>query len=520
MCGILFHFFSNDQVLANFNKIKHRGPDNSSHLIIHEHFLGCHRLAIINQSPEGNQPLELNGIYLICNGQIYNYLQLANKYHIDPSLLRNDVDIIIHLYHLGQLTIHELVEELDGDFAFVLYDTHHDRIHIARDPFGVRPLFYATDENNQVIAVSSEVKAIEINNMLNINVFEPSTILTYDYITHTSHTQSYNVFSEQEEPPEPHTEKIAELLTNAVIKRIDNSDRPVAFLCSGGLDSSIILCIAHEYLMKQNREIHVFSMKYVNKKGNSQSEDDFYCSQLVRLLGVNYTSITYDSEEVKEAIEQVIQQTETYDPNTVRTSIANYILSKKIKETTDYKVFLSGEGADELFCGYIYFNQTDNSEQINEESRRLVKHIHMYDVLKADRCFNAFGLEIRIPFLDKTFVHYVQSINGKYKGFIGGEEKHLLREAFKQIYPVLTEARIIGRPKERFSDGVSFHYVPELLNYCSNHQYSELHQKEQAEREYYMNLFQKYYPNLEHLIAKRIIPEWCKKEKNIVKMEI
>lgn len=519
MCGILFHLLSNEQVLHHFHKIQHRGPDNSSHIIVNDHFIGCHRLAITNQTATGNQPFELNGVYLICNGQIYNYLELANEYNIDPSVLRSDVDIILYMYPFHQSSIIDLVEKLDGDFAFVIYDSNQDTIHISRDPYGVRPLFYSTDETKKIISISSEVKAIDILPDLQIQVFQPSTIMTYHYKTNTYYTYQYNQ-NIVNLPCNiiPEKEHIADLLTKAVIKRIDHSDRPVAFLCSGGLDSSIILCIAHEYLQKQNRNIHVFSMKYVDKKGNSHSEDEFYCNQLIRLLGVEHTSISYDLEEVKNAIDQVIQQTETYDSNTVRTSIANYLLAKKIRETTDYKVFLSGEGADELFCGYIYFNQTTDAEQINEESRRLVQHIHMYDVLKADRCFNAFGLEVRIPFLDKEFADYVLQIDGKYKQFIGGEEKHLLRESFKEKYPVLTEARIINRQKERFSDGVSFHYVPDLLNYCSNNQYSELDKKEQSEREYYQKIFQQYYPNLEHIIEKRKIPEWCKKERSIVKM--
>jgi len=254
----------------------------------------------------------------------------------------------------------------------------------------------------------------------------------------------------------------------------------------------------------------------VDKNGNSNSEDDFYCKKLIELLDVKFTSFTYNFEDVKENIDKVIYQTETYDPNTVRTSIANYLLAKKISETTNNKVFLSGEGADELFCGYLYFNQINNGMEINKESERLIKNIHMFDILKADRCFSAFGLEVRVPFLDKEFITYVKSIDGTYKSFNNSIEKNLLRNAFKNEYTQLSYSKIIDRPKERFSDGVSFNYVPDLLNYFANYESSVLDIKETAEKKYYKTIFEKYYPNLEHVIVNRTLPSWCLNLKEVV----
>jgi asparagine synthase (glutamine-hydrolysing) len=342
-------------------------------------------------------------------------------------------------------------------------------------------------------------------------VFKPGALLTY--------TCDDNNINECEFTIEFQESRIVDLLRKSVIKRIDNSDRPVAFLCSGGLDSSLILCLAHEYLQQQKRELHVFSMKYTGTSGqNVFSEDEFYCKRLVELLGVKYTSLSFSFEEVKNSIDDVIYQTETYDPNTIRTSIANYLLAKKLRETTDYKVFLSGEGADELFCGYLYFNQSKDGIEINKESDRLVQNIHMFDILKADRCFSAFGLEVRVPFLDKKFVSFVKSIDGKYKTFINHTEKFLLRNAFKKQFTVLSDARIIDRPKERFSDGVSFSYVPDLLNFCSNSEESVLDNKELREKQYYRNIFDKYYPNMSHVIIDRTMPSWCTNLKQIVTM--
>jgi asparagine synthase (glutamine-hydrolysing) len=209
-------------------------------------------------------------------------------------------------------------------------------------------------------------------------------------------------------------------------------------------------------------------------------------------------------------LENVIYQIESYDPNTIRASIPMYLLSKYLKENTDYKVFLSGEGADELFCGYNYFNQAINDIDIENETKRLIKNIHMFDVLRADRCFNSQGLEIRVPFLDKDFVRFSLGINGFLRGFINKTEKYLLRDTFKDKYPILSTSRIIDRQKERMSDGCGFSYVPQLLNYCltlQNKICNDLTSKEIYEKEYYKNIFDNYY-KYDNVIIKRELPKW------------
>jgi asparagine synthase (glutamine-hydrolysing) len=534
MCGILFSVIENnlEELIEYFQNIKHRGPDNSTYNVINNKFMGTHRLSIINQSDSGNQPFELDGVFLICNGQIYNYLELKKRFEIKHDM-RSDVDIILHLYQIYKEDMPILCNLLDGDFAFVLYDSNTNVVHVSRDMVGVRPLFYSVDSlSGHLISVGSEVKSLKNTENVKINVFKPSRLFSFDYnqnivINDLNYIETPKVedevdnisFFDMNEPRYPDDDiqkEIVRLLKKSVIKRIDNSERPVAFLCSGGLDSSIILCIANEYLKTQKRDMHVFTIKYADKNNNSFSEDDFYATQLVKLLNtennIMFTSLSYNNDDVKEYLEKVVQQTETYDPNTIRTSIANYMLAKKIKENTDYKVFLSGEGADELFCGYVYFKQVTDGKQINDESVRLINNIHMYDVLKADRCFNAFGLEVRVPFLDKEFIQYIYSLDGRYKMFYNSIEKFLLRESFKNEYPVLVQSRIIDRPKERFSDGVSFSYVPELLNYCNhktNCSKQDLSSKELSEKTYYKELFNEHYSNLEHIISNREMPEWC-----------
>lgn len=527
MCGILFHQArtSEEEATAKvrFETIQHRGPDNSSHLVINEKFMGTHRLAIINTTPTGNQPFEMNGSTLICNGQIYNYRELALQNGIEPASLRSDVDIILHLYAGLGMEMIRVINLLDGDFAFVLFDTERQQLFVGRDIVGVRPLFWSRSlVDTRVVAVASELKALGPTDAKqegrDIQVFTPGTLFSYDY---TTEMESSCLFTEA-----ILESQIVELLRKAVIKRIDNSDRPVAFLCSGGLDSSIILCLAHEYLKNEGkgREMQVFSMRYSGDSKyttNSKSDDEFYCEQLVRLLDppVKYTSLSYSLEDVKECLEKVIIQTETYDPNTVRTSIANYLLAKKLKEVTDSVVFLSGEGADELFCGYLYFNQAKSGTDINIESDRLVQNIHMFDILKADRCFAAFGMEVRVPFLDKEFIRFVRQINGFYKGFINHTEKFMLRSAFKHVFPVLTESRVIDRAKERFSDGVSFSYVPDLLRMCAEAEgefSGKLSKREEAEKKHYRAIFDRYYPELDHVIVTRSLPDWCTNLKEVV----
>jgi asparagine synthase (glutamine-hydrolysing) len=501
-------------LLNAFNKIKHRGPDNSNLIKINDICIGTHRLSIINTSESGNQPLELEKTYLICNGQIYNYKELSVLHNININNIRSDVDIILHMYNKN-IPINEICKQLDGDFSFILYDSIYDKIYVSRDCIGVRPLFYGLNKNNKIIAYASEMKAlINLSEILTIKVFPPGMLFDDDNNNFINYIDIYdsnfivkNTISKLN--IKDIQNNIYNLLKKAVIKRIDESDRPVAFLCSGGLDSSIILCIAKEYLDSKNRELHVFSIEFDDDRSNS--DDSFYCKRLTEILKVKYTPIKFNINDIKHNLENIIYQVESYDPNTIRASIPMYMLAKYLKENTNYKVFLSGEGADELYCGYNYFNQAKNADDIEAETKRLIKNIHMFDILRADRCFNSQGLEIRVPFLDKIFTKLSLGINGLLRGFVNQTEKHILRESFKNKYPALTMARIIDRQKERMSDGCGFSYVPQLLNYCqelNGSKSTNLESKEICEKEYYKSIFMKYYPFSYDVIIKRDLPKW------------
>jgi asparagine synthase (glutamine-hydrolysing) len=577
MCGICFYsrLSNQDERLDKFNSIKHRGPDNSSFIIKNGNFFGCHRLSIINPSDSGNQPLEYNSLVLVCNGQIYNYLELADKYNIQRNILRSDVDVILHLYENG-LTIKDICNELDGVFAFVLYDTVKSQIFIGRDPVGVRPLFWSISLDAEIEAICSEVKGMP-SNCSKVVVFPPNhcysslggleeysdlyqnisyqlkediplmsnaeITLTTDNeyvkyeileneidilrefidsnlnviksVSYTSNNFDFSTLIGDSVNSEK--DKIYELLEKSVIKRIENSDRPVAFLCSGGIDSSIVFCIAQKYLKENGRKIHAFSVEY----DCSKSFDSFYVKMLMNEYrdedNVDYTAVKFNWNDVLSILDEMPRMLESYDPNTIRASIPMYYLTKYLRENTDYKVFLSGEGADEIFMGYNYFNiDVDNVDSANSETKRLVRNLHMFDVLRADRMFAVNGLELRVPYLDRELVSYVFSLGGEIKLPRNGEEKPLLRDSVADKFPQLMNSKVLGRQKERLSDGCGFSYVPNLLNHICEGRNMHLTEKKEIEKVYYMNNFEKFYgKNNRHLIVKRELPSWCDDVKKV-----
>lgn len=540
MCGIFWGFYCNN-LRECFEALKHRGPDNSSYIRVGNHIFGHHRLAIINLSSDGNQPIVYKDTHLICNGQIYNYKKL---YEGDSNELSTDCEIISRMFVDNNMSLKDVAYDLDGDFAFIFLKD--DVIYAARDPIGIRPLFYGVNENDEVICMASEVKGI-INHpeVKNCYVFPPGhfwnsvdkkfekytdiyTTLDEDTIKNDEFMELCDYINKQHYPgvaikDEPikkkHTSEeslsvIRNGLENAVRKRIEHSDRPVAFLCSGGLDSSIILALSYEILKNRNmgeeKNMHVFSIQFSND-GMLNSDDAMYAEMLVKEYGVQYTPVYFTWENVKENLEKIVYQIESYDPNTIRASVPMYMLAKYIKENTDYTVILSGEGADELFMGYNIFMKATDAVLANQESERLIRNIHMFDGLRADRCFAAHGLELRMPFLDIDYVRKVFRLNPVDKMYIGGVEKFALREAFSDIKE-LNSSRIIDRQKERFSDGCGFDYVPMLLKFCSNDTTSVLSEKEMMEKSKYKEIFDKNYYGLEHLIIKRENPEWASKK--------
>ena len=517
MCGIIFALYSDERskeyILNNVDSIKHRGPENTN-IIDDEkekYILGFHRLKIIG-TDIGNQPFITDNYTFVCNGEIYNYNALINAHNLDKLEIRSDVEIIPKLLEIDieKNNYLETFNKIDGDFAFVfLYknkETSRSKIIIARDKIGLCPLYYGLDGDNNIIGFASEVKAlIKLPWCIKIKPFPPGHYICEDFyynkitlIENEMIFKNYKTVNNIINPIKNASTVVRVLVESAVIKRLNHSDRPVGVLCSGGIDSSIVSAIANRY---SNNIVNIFTISY--KSG--MSYDAFYATKLCSSFkNSRHTNIIFNKEQVIDAIENVIKVCETSDYRTIRAAIPGYLLAKYISENTDIKVILSGEISDELFAGYRYFQYVPDAKRLEDETTRLVDNLHCFDLLRAERVFSAFGLELRVPFGDQNLIEGVKCFNDLIFNF-RFKEKYLLREAFRN-YPELID--VIDRQKECFSDGCGYDYVPDLLRINSDS--SRLDEKEKAEKEYYLNIFEKYYGECTWIIE-RTMPNWIPK---------
>jgi asparagine synthase (glutamine-hydrolysing) len=512
MCGILFYNRNNinsagtKTISKIFSTIKYRGPDSTSINFI-DNLLFCHhRLAIINTTG-GEQPIireqNNNKIVLIANGEIYNYKSLTNSL--------NDCEAIIDCYLTNRL------QDLDGDFAFVLYDKSNQIIITGRDPVGLKPLYIGFSQNGMPIAFASEMKVLscidtikyvkehDINTFNRYFIDQSGTINFYD----ACWTINFNsqIFPQTYEYAQ---QAVRHYLVNAVKKRVTHTERPYAFLCSGGIDSVITVAIAAHLGIP----LHVFTLSLDSGSSYDEMHADMFMTDLKsRFNNIQYTKVKFTTQEGLSMIEEVIKNLETYDPNTIRAAIPMYLLAKYIKNNTDYKVIISGEGSDELFMGYNYFSiKNPTFDQAEKESLRLIQGLHSFDILRAERCFSCHGLELRVPFLDRELISAVIQIPGQFRLPVNGIEKHLLRQSFRDLG---ISDRILFRQKERMSDGVGFSWVPSLINYCAeqfgidtNKLTTDMRMK--YEKEYYENIYKKYYQF--STILFREMPDWAMSE--------
>ena len=474
MCGILVILEKIDTFSKNLNRIKHRGPDDTRILKISDSIMfGFQRLSINDITDAGMQPFQHDNVTLMCNGEIYNHKKF--KFNNKSN---SDCEVLIHLWKkYGEL----MTEYLDGVYALVLHE--NDKLYIARDPFGIRPLYIGFNSTIPV-AFSSEIKAIDdIPSIQSIYHFPIGSYGIYDLnkkqfqIHKTKTLENINTIYK--------SNMIECILINAVKKRL-MTDRPVGFFLSGGLDSSIIASIGSKFLKKQ---IDTFS---IGLKGSS-SPDLKYARIVANYLNTNHHEYTFTVEEGINAIKDVIYHLETYDCTTIRASIPMYLLCKKIKDFKNI-VLMSGEGADELFAGYLYMKNAPK-DKIYEECENLLNQVHEYDALRADRCTAAFGKELRVPFFDKYLVQYIRSINSSYRDPCKNNiEKFILRKAFIDYLPI----EITCRQKNAFSDAVGYDWIEKLKEYiecldvdCSK-QYSYNPPKSKEEyfyRNIYFSLF-------------------------------
>ena len=414
MCGILYYNGYSDLSIRNIDNIikllNLRGPDNNIYYSISKFkHMGFTRLSINDISSNGNQPLIKNDNYfLICNGEIYNHKELTEDNNFSTQS-NSDCEIIIHMYE--KYGIEYTLNSLDGVFAFVLYDKKLDKTYIARDPYGVRPLFIGFTENSE-ICVCSEVKPIS-DFCKNIKPFPVGSYLNLKENTLNLNYKQYHNYDFKFNNDDETTIKtnIRKLFIKAINKRL-MSDRPIGCLLSGGLDSSLVSA-----LVARNYEPYKLNTFAIGMKG---STDLYYASLAAKHIKSNHHSIELTNDDFLNAIEETIYMIESYDITTVRASVGNYLVGKYIKNTTDCKVIYNGDGSEEIMGSYLWLSNIDNETDFYKENHKLLMEISYFDVLRSDRSISDNGLEPRVPFLDKTFVDYVMSIPAKYKMFGDG----------------------------------------------------------------------------------------------------
>ena len=490
MCGIFAYYSEhsehsehselvNENIIKNFELGRHRGPESSTTLIIDNIFLGFHRLAINGLNNESNQPFNINGIYLICNGEIYNYSELFSQFEKKTG---SDCEIIIHLYL--KYGIEYTLNCLDGVFAFVLYDSVKKILISARDPYGVRPLYYST--TNSELLFASELK--QLNGFKSkAEYFPPGSYYLNGKV------KKYTSFPFNQLNSTDYYYNIYSCLQQAVKKRVvGTTERPIACLLSGGLDSSIITAMVNEILPKGTLETYSI--------GLTGSVDLKFARKVADYLETNHTQIIVSENDFFNVIPEVIQKIESYDVTTVRASVGNYLIGKYISEYSQAKVIFNGDGSDELTGGYLYFNKCPDSTEFDRETKRLLTDIHMYDVLRSDKSISSNGLEPRTPFLDRGFVEYYLSIPKDIR-FHGKEcEKYLLRKSVEYSNPKLIPREILYRRKEAFSDGVSSE---------KESWYSIIQKRlKVSEKEYYLSIFESYFPGRSGIVEYYWMPKY------------
>ena len=508
MCGIVGIFDIKEQsselrkkALRMSQKIRHRGPDWSG-IYCGSHAILCHERLSIVDPQSGKQPLySPDGKQVLAvNGEIYNHQQIrqetASEYEYQTG---SDCEVILALYRAHGINF---LERLSGIFAFALYDEERDEYLIARDPIGVIPLYIGHDKDGKTY-VASELKALEGF----CDEYEPFLPGHYLYsregVMRRWYTRDWMEYDAVKDNPAD-IDKLRVGLQEAVKQQL-MSDVPYGVLLSGGLDSSIISAIAQKYAAKRVEDggqtgawwprLHSFA---VGLKG---APDLVKARCVAEHIGTVHHEINYTIQEGLDAIRDVIYFTETYDVTTVRASTPMYLLARVIK-SMGIKMVLSGEGADEIFGGYLYFHKAPSAQAFHEETVRKLSKLHWYDCLRANKSLSAWGVEGRVPFLDRDFLDIAMRLNPQAKMCPGDVmEKKILRKAFADMLP----EEIAWRQKEQFSDGVGYSWI-DTLKKITSEQVSDEQMAHAAERfpihtplckeEYfYRSIFEEHFPS-------------------------
>ena len=508
MCGIVavFNIKGGSQthrpkVLEMAKKIRHRGPDWSGVFSDEKAILAHERLAIVDPT-SGGQPLtsEDGNLILAVNGEIYNHQEIrarfAGKYNFQTQ---SDCEVILALY---QEKGADFLEDLNGIFAFALYDKNNGTFLIGRDHMGIIPLYQGWDSEGRYY-VASELKALE-GVCKKIESFPPGHYFSSES---GEMIKWYNRDWTEYDNVKDNTSdsiKLREALEAAVHRQL-MSDVPYGVLLSGGLDSSIISAIAKKYSAKRIEsndesaawwpQLHSFS---VGLKG---SPDLKFAKEVAEHIGTVHHEINFTIQEGLDAIRDIIYHLETYDVTTIRASTPMYLMARVIK-SMGVKMVLSGEGADEIFGGYLYFHKAPNAEEFHKETVRKLDKLHLYDCNRANKSLAAWGIEGRVPFLDKEFMDIAMNLNPTDKMCGNGKmEKSILREAFEDYLP----ASVAWRQKEQFSDGVGYNWIDTLkATVAAAVSDEQMAQKEfrfsvnppmNKEEYYYRTIFEEHFPS-------------------------
>ena len=494
MCSIMCYMsplITEEDFKTGFSATISRGPDQSRIQPLGQGIMGFHRLAIMGLTPEGMQPFAYKDSYLVCNGEIYGFErfrdELKGSYDFQSD---SDCEVLLPLYDKYGV---DMFAKLDAEFALIMYDTKTGDLIAARDPIGIRPLYYGIDKDGYYV-FASEAKNI-VPYCKKVLPFPPGHYYKNGkFVCYRDITAVDKVVSDDIETV---CANIKEKLVAGIEKRLV-SDSKVGYLLSGGLDSSLVCAVAARQF---SHPIKTFAIGM-----NTDAIDLKYAKEVADYIGSDHTEVIITKEDVISSLEEVIHVLGTYDITTIRASMGMYLLCKKIHEISDVKVLLTGEISDELF-GYKYTDFAPSPEAFQEEAVKRISEIHMYDVLRADRCISANSLEARVPFGDLDFVSYVMSIDPKLKINTYNKGKYLLRHAFEGDY---LPHDILFREKAAFSDAVGHSMVDHLKEYANNF-YSDSEYEEKIKKYdhatpftkeslLYREIFEKYYPDMSDMV--------------------
>ena len=496
MCSIMGYLgtsISMEEFKKHFDETISRGPDMQKIVEIESGgIIGFERLSIMGLTKEGMQPFKLNNNLLVCNGEIYCFRpireRLSETYHF---MSNSDCEILLPLYEEKGV---EMFKVLDAEFACIIYDAKKGTLVAARDPIGIRPLFYGYTEAGEIV-FASEAKNL-VGLVGKVMPFPPGHYYADGrFVCYRDMTEVKEVIDDNLEVI---CGNIHDKLVEGIRKRLD-ADAPLGFLLSGGLDSSLV-CAVSAKILKEPIKTFAIGM-------STDAIDLKYAKEVADFIGSNHQEIIITKEDVINALPDVVHLLGTFDITTIRASIGMYLICKAIHEQTDVRVLLTGEISDELF-GYKYTDFAPNAEEFQKEAAKRIRELYMYDVLRADRCISVNSLEARVPFGDLDFVQYVMSINPEKKMNVYGKGKYLLRHAFEGDY--LPED-ILMREKAAFSDAVGHSMVDYLKAYAeekyTDEEFETLSAKYTHAKPFtkesllYRELFESFYPGQAEMIV-------------------